>query len=134
MKKRVLIADDDWMFLQLLKFKLKKNGFEVITAKDEKEFWTHAFDSKPDLIMIDLLLKNKIGSEVYQTMIDFGLAPSVPVVFMSALVDQEEALILGEEKKTTYPVFSKLCDLQELINKITALLDEKTLCHVQEEN
>ena len=131
MKNRILIADDDWFFLQLLKFKLGKYGFEVITANNEKELWKHAFDSEPDLILIDLLLKSKIGSDVYETMIDFGLKQDVPVVFMSAFVDQQETIVLGEKDEAAFPVLSKLCCLETFVNEINSLLDKKPFCQIE---
>ena len=125
MKKRILVVDDDFMIRELLKFKLSRYGFEVITAKNEKEFWAKTFAAKPDLIILDILLKNKSGPSVYQILVDFvGLDPDIPVVFITALLDKEAA-----PKNSTgvnFSILTKPFDFEELVGEIARLLSRNT--------
>ena len=120
MKNRILIVDDDLMIRELLKFKLLRRGFEVITAGNEKEFCRKVFKVKPDLIILDILLKNKSGPSVYQDLVDFfGLAPDIPVVFISALLNKEEAL--KNSLGSNYAVLPKPFDFEKLVSEINRL-------------
>ena len=115
-KKKILLVDDDWIFLQMLKSRLMRRGFEVVTAGSEKEFWEKAFSAKPDLIIVDLLLKNKMGQEVYRNLLRFGLDPGIPVIFMSAFVDEELKKYESETRGAI--LYSKSVDFKELVKKI----------------
>jgi CheY-like chemotaxis protein len=53
-RKRVLIADDDSIFLKALSMKLTKHGYEVITTRDGAGTVSLARTGKPDLILLDI--------------------------------------------------------------------------------
>jgi len=53
-RKRVLIADDDCIFLKALSMKLTNNGYEVITTRDGAGTISLARTGKPDLILLDI--------------------------------------------------------------------------------
>ncbi len=87
--KKILVVDDEWAILELLRIKLTKKGFDVITASNEKEFFEQVFENKPDLIILDIWLGNEGGgTKLYDVALDGGLDPDVPVIFMSALVEE----------------------------------------------
>lgn len=120
MAKKILVADDDWMFRDLLKFKLSRDGFEITTASNEKELWEQSFHEKPDLILIDFLLKNKMGPGIYDNLLNFGLDPSIPVIFMSSFVDYGMMELQIENKS----IYKKLCNFEELRSAIEEALEE----------
>ena len=130
MKKRILVVDDDWIFLQLLKFRLSRHGFEVVVAREEKEFWEKAFQTKPDLIMIDLLLKNKMGPDVYENLINFGLDPAIPVIFISAFVENEE--VRHPQKGQKFALYNKSCDFEGLLWDIQHFIKQKEFLEARE--
>ena len=123
MKKRILVVDDDWIYLELLKFRLLRRSFEVLTARNEKELWEKAFGAKLDMIIIDLLLKNNVGSNSYQNLVNFGFDPTVPVIFMSAFVNEEmmNSPAAGEK----FLMYHKSSDFEELMNDINHFLNPK---------
>ncbi len=89
MRKKILIVDDEWSILELLRIKLVKQGFSVVTAQNEKEFWTLAFKEKPDLVILDIWLGNAGGGTgVYDEVLSAGFDPSVPVIFITALLEE----------------------------------------------
>lgn len=121
MKKRILVVDDDFMIRELLKAKLSKLDFEVVTAGNEKEFWERTFTAKPDLIILDILLKNKNGPSVYQNLVDFvNLDPDIPVIFISALLNKEMAL--PAPSGGPYTFLTKPLDFETLAEEINRLL------------
>ena len=121
MEKRILVVDDDLMIRELLKFKLSRCGFEVITARNEKEFWGKTFAEKPDLIILDILLRNKSGPSVYQNLVDFvGLDPDIPVVFITALLDKEAAP--KNSAGVNFSILTKPFNFEELVSEIDRML------------
>ncbi len=87
--KKILVVDDEWGILELLRVKLTKRGFEVITAQNREEFFESVFKNKPDLVILDIWLGNDGGGpQLYDEAIERGLDPSVPVIFISALVEE----------------------------------------------
>jgi len=122
-KKRVLVVDDDLLMRELFKFKLSKQGFEVTSAKNEREFWQQAFDKKPDLILLDLWLNNKIGADIYDQLIHFGFDPEVPVIFITGHFQTASEQPIYVKKGQSF--LSKPIDFGQL----TAEIDRLMLTH-----
>lgn len=120
MKKKILVVDDQLAMRELLKFRLIKRGFDVVTAKDEREFWNSALDDKPDLIILDVLLDNKLGTEIYESLLNFGLDPNIPVIFITALVEKQSPKRVKSGAK--YALFSKPFDFDKLMRTVTKFL------------
>lgn len=53
-RKKVLIADDNFIFLKALSMKLRNNGYDVITTQDGPGTVSLARTGKPDLILLDI--------------------------------------------------------------------------------
>jgi len=114
MGNKILIVDDNLLIRRLLKVRLSKRGYEVETAADEKEFWTKVFAAKPDLIILDVWLRNKSGPYIYQSLTDFfGFDPKIPVIFITAFIDKK-TLPHEHHLDSTHTVFSKPFDFEEL--------------------
>jgi two-component system, OmpR family, alkaline phosphatase synthesis response regulator PhoP len=64
MEKRILIVDDDEDILDLLKYNLKKEGYQVKTTSRTKRIVTLAKKFDPDLIILDVTMPDKNGIEV----------------------------------------------------------------------
>ncbi len=121
MRQRILVVDDEKLIRELLRHKLAGLGFEVVTAQDAKEFKEHALAEKPDLIILDIWLKNRMGPDVYQELLGAGFDREVPVIFITALTE-------GEPKSTEMPpwkkyaLYSKPFDFEKLVPEIQHLL------------
>lgn len=125
MGKKILVVDDEKPIRELLRYKLSGQGFEVITAKNEKEFRSHAFEQKPDLIILDIWLKDKIGTDIYNDLLNLGLDAAVPVVFITALVQDypkgsSDSIDTSRKK---YVLYSKPFDFEKLVKEINCLLN-----------
>ena len=64
MKSRVLIADDNLNILQTLKDVLEENGYHVDTVKDGYEVLAHLKENTTDVIILDLMMPHKNGTEI----------------------------------------------------------------------
>lgn len=88
--KKVLIADDESLVLKTLKFRLEKEGLEVITAMDGREAIEKFKEEKPDLVITDLMMPFHNGIEVIQAITESD--HPCPVIVLSA-VGQEKTVI-----------------------------------------
>jgi len=94
-KKNILIVDDDMDYLSQLELQVKGMGYEVKTARDEKEAEEALDQGKPDLAIIDLMMENKDSGFIlsYKMKKKF---PSMPIIIASA-VTSETGLNFGLE-------------------------------------
>lgn len=122
LKKQILVVDDDLLMREFLRFKLVRKGFEVLTAKNEKEFWHLAFNHKPDLILLDLWLANKIGADIYDQLTAFGFDPEVPVIFITGHI-QTAAPAKAVPIRRKQMFLSKPFDFDMLMLEINRLLE-----------
>lgn len=121
MKKKILIVDDEWSVLEFLRSKFIEFGYEIQTAKNGKEFCLTAAEHNPDLIILDLMLPDGLGTEHYDRLLENGFKENVPVIFISSLAqDQTPRHALP---KGRYALFGKPFDCQELLNEAKKLLE-----------
>lgn len=120
MKKKILVVDDELAIRELLKFRLSRRGFDILTARDEREFWDQALNEKPDLIILDILLHNKLGTDVYDALLNFGLDPNIPVIFITALVEKQSPKKVQAGAK--YALFSKPFDFDKLVRMVNKFI------------
>src|SRR5437868_7284951 len=125
MKRKILVVDDEWAILELLRIKLEKKGFDVITARNEKEFFEQVFKSRPDLIILDIWLGNEGGgTKLYDQALDGGLDPEVPVIFISALVE-EGAPPKRASKGGRFALYGKPFDFNLMLEDIFCLTNSE---------
>ena len=60
----MLIADDEPDILEILKYNLLDQGYDVVTAKDGDEALEKARRTMPDLVILDIMMPRKTGVEV----------------------------------------------------------------------
>lgn len=87
MTKKVLLVDDDEDIQLTIKTVLNKSGFEVASAYDGTEALRKIPETKPDLIILDLLMPGKNGVEVYEelkTNPEFAEFGELPVIMLTA--------------------------------------------------
>ena len=63
-RKKILIADDEPDILEIIGYNLTREGYQVTTAKDGDDALTKAKLTKPDLIILDIMMPKKNGVEV----------------------------------------------------------------------
>lgn len=119
--ERILVVDDEWSILELLKFRFKRRGYEVFTAHDSDEFVEQAFRVKPDVIILDIWLRNRLGTEVYDELLRLGFDSDTPVIFITALVDQQTSNHVSPRGKFAF--YSKPFDFEDLLLDVKRLLE-----------
>lgn len=86
---RVLIIEDEQNILMALKLCLQRAGHEVITSASGVKGIEAALESKPDLILLDLLLPDMHGVLVCRALKENALLCHVPIVVLSAYSEQQ---------------------------------------------
>ncbi len=120
-KKKVLIVEDDEFLRSLTAKRLEKENYEIITAVDGESALTIAADTKPDMILLDLLLPGLNGFQVLEKIkADDGLK-SIPIIVFSNLgqkEDIEKAKNLGANDFLIKANFT----LDDVVEKITTYM------------
>ncbi|WP_279537845.1 response regulator transcription factor [Amycolatopsis acidicola] len=115
---RLLVVDDEPNMVELLAASLRFAGFEVTTAPDGPAAIAEARRSRPDLMVLDVMMPGLDGFDVVRRLRSEGMR--APVLFLSARdapEDKVTGLTLGGDDYVTKP-FS----LDELVARIDAVL------------
>ena len=115
---RLLVVDDEATILELLSGSLRLAGFEVVTAASGTEAVRAAASSRPDLVLLDVMMPDGDGFEALRRMRSGGA--EVPVIFLTArdqVSDRVRGFAVGGDDYVTKP-FS----LEELLGRIRAVL------------
>ncbi|HUK61485.1 MAG TPA: response regulator [Stellaceae bacterium] len=117
---KILYIEDNEDNLYMLSSRLKRRGYEVISAADGESGIALAERDRPELILMDLSLPVMDGWEATRRLKAAHGTRSIPVIALSAhsmAGDREKALAAGCDEYDTKPV-----DLPRLLDKIATLL------------
>lgn len=81
-QKKILVADDEMMVVKLVKFKLEKEGYEVVTATDGEQALNILLGGGIDLVVTDLLMPVHSGLEITQQAKSLP-SGKIPVIILS---------------------------------------------------
>src|ERR1700678_3127089 len=115
---RLLVVDDEATILELLSGSLRCAGDEVVTAASGAEAVREAAASRPDLVLLDVMMPGGDGFEVVRRVRD--TTPDVPVIFLTArdeVSDRVTGFDLGPDDYVTKPFA-----LDEVLARIKAVL------------
>jgi len=115
--KKVLVVDDDVKTVELVKLYLNRDGYRVLTAYDGNDALRIARESKPDLIVLDLMLPGMNGFDVCRIL---RKESDVPIIMLTAMTTDDDRLTglnLGADDYVTKP-FSP----RELAARVRAVL------------
>lgn len=118
-RRTILVIEDETDILEILKYNLQKNGFEVLTA-DSGEKGLELAAKLPDLILLDLMLPRMDGLEVCRRLRAQERTRGVPIIMLTAKGTEADivlGLTLGADDYMPKP-FSPV----ELLARIKAVL------------
>jgi two-component system alkaline phosphatase synthesis response regulator PhoP len=117
---RILIVDDEKGIQDIVSQALKRRGYETLVASDGDTALDLAFASRPDLIILDLMLPRMDGWEVCRRLKSSKETATIPIIMLTARrgeMDVVEGLELGADDYMKKP-FS----LAELVARVGVLL------------
>jgi two-component system alkaline phosphatase synthesis response regulator PhoP len=123
--RKVLIADDEPDILEILKYNLQNEGYEVTTAKDGNDAMEKAKRLHPDLVVLDVMMPGKTGVEVCELLRAQPVFKDTLIIFLTAVNDegtQIKGLQTGADDYISKPVspkvfLSKVNSLFRRVNK-----------------
>src|SRR5438067_2023008 len=90
--RKVLIADDEPDIIEILKYNLEKEGYQVFSAKDGDEAIDKAKHTRPDLVVLDMMMPKKSGMEVCEILRAQPAFKDTLIMFLTALSDEATQL------------------------------------------
>ena len=117
--KKILIVDDTPDNIKLLKAFLSGKGYEFITAADGEEALEKAFETHPDLILLDLMLPKKSGIEVLKEI--KARDKSIPVIVLTAYGSEETAVTTMRSGAENY-LINKPLRKEEVVEAVESIL------------
>lgn len=119
-KQTILVVDDEIQIRRLLRIGLEAQGFGVVEATTAREGISRCADSNPDLVILDLGLPDRDGSDLISEVRIWSKVPILVLSVRSAAEDKVEALDLGGSDYVSKP-FS----MAELLARVRALLRDR---------
>lgn len=119
-KEKILIVDDEPETLEIVEFNLKQAGYGVLTAADGAEALRKARTALPALVVLDLMLPEMDGIEVFKLLRRDPATEKIPIIMLTAKateLDRVLGLELGAADYLTKP-FSP----RELVLRVKKLL------------
>ena len=120
MTKKVLIVDDEPNIVLSVEFLMQREGHEVATAGDGQEALDMLAETRPDLMVLDVMMPRKNGFEVCEAVRGDAQFARLPILMLTAKgreAEMKKGLSLGADAYITKP-FST----HELVAKVNELL------------
>ena len=117
MVEKILIVEDEISLQETLAYNLKKQGYEVIIVGDGPSALEGVRNSKPDLILLDIMLPGMDGFEVCRKL---RSEVSTPVLMLTARDDEIDRVVGLEVGADDY--LTKPFSMRELIARVKAML------------
>lgn len=118
MSGRILIVDDSGLARRRARAILEAEGFEVIEAEDGMAALESYFVAKPDLVLLDLVMKGMYGLEVLQRLREMD--PKARVIVVSADVQTSSHELVAEGGASGFLI--KPMDANEVITLVRSTL------------
>lgn len=117
--RKVLLVEDDLPSAYLVQYLLESAGFEVTTAHDGTSGVEAALASKPDFVLMDIMLPGMSGLDATRRLrVEYG--PDLPVIALTAYAmkgDRETAIDAGCTGFITKPI-----DPSSFVDEVRACL------------
>lgn len=118
-----MIADDEPDIVEILKYNLIREGYQVSTASNGDEAIERAKETDPDLVVLDIMMPRKTGVEVCQVLRAQPQFKDTLIMFLTALNDdatQIKGLATGADDYISKPISTNvfLSKVQSLLRRI----------------
>ncbi|MFP4456711.1 MAG: response regulator transcription factor [Clostridia bacterium] len=124
---KILVIEDEQKLLNLVEKYLKRENYIVYTAKSGKEAYDVFYESKIDLVILDLMLPDVSGYEICEQFRKYSDIPIIMLTARSSIEDKLDGFSKGADDYVTKP-FSP----RELIARVKVLL--KRFNHIIKED
>ncbi|MBC7248067.1 MAG: response regulator [Actinobacteria bacterium] len=113
---RILVVDDEKNILDIIRFNLEVEGYEVFTTQEGEEALRLAQEVRPDLILCDIMMPEMDGLEVCRRLKADGRTNQIPVVMLSAKTQPQDKVASIEAGADDF--ITKPFDFSDLVARI----------------
>ena len=122
--KRILCIEDEPEMIDLIRLILSRRGFEVFGATGGTEGLAKVRKDLPDLVLLDLMMPDMDGWEVYQQMKADETTRDIPVIVVTAKAQSIDK-VLGLHIAKVDDYIAKPFSPQDLLNSVEKILAKK---------
>lgn len=120
-KKPVILAvDDEADILEFIRIVLDEAGYKVLTALSGHEALQILYRTRPDLILMDIMMPELDGMELIKILKIMESSESIPIVVVSAKTDPSDRVSALKEKAADY--VCKPFSPQQLVKSVNNIL------------
>lgn len=119
----ILVVDDERVILRILEFNLKKQGYQVRMAANGSEAMQKTRESKPDLILLDVMMPEMDGFQVCREIRADPQLQDVLIIMLTAKGQEIDKDTAEEAGANLY--FTKPFSPATLIGSVRELLDSR---------
>ena len=119
--KKIVYVEDELEMIDLVKLILSRKGYEVIGAAGGREGLDMIRDLIPDLVLLDLMMPDIDGWDVYQQIRADEATKNIPVIVVTAKAQNIDK-VLGLHIAKVNDYISKPFSPQELVNSVEQVL------------
>jgi two-component system, OmpR family, response regulator VicR len=123
--KRIVCIEDEPEMIDLIQLILNRRGFEVVGASGGKEGLQLVRDAHPDLVLLDLMMPDMDGWEVYQQMKAEESTRDIPVIIVTAKAQNIDK-VLGLHIAKVDDYIAKPFGPQELVDSVEKVLGKRS--------
>ena len=120
MSHKILVVDDEADVRAFLKAVLERRGWEVVTAEDGLQAYDIATEERPEVIILDLQMPNKTGTDLYRRLTRHPDLREVPIIIVSGLAGRHLAV------SNPFAVFDKPIDPDEFAAAVERALQARS--------
>ncbi len=121
--RKVVYIEDDQEMIDLVKLILTRKGFDVIGANGGREGLDSVRRILPDIVLLDLMMPDMDGWEVYQQMKAEEATREIPVIVITAKAQNIDK-VLGLHIAKVDDYISKPFSPQELVESVDKVMDK----------
>jgi len=121
-KKRILYIEDEKEMLDLTRIVLEREGYEMLAAVGGADGIEAVKREKPDLVLLDLMMPDVDGWEVYRQMKADKEVADIPVIIITARTQSIDK-VLGLKVAKVADYITKPFGPSDLINSVKKVLD-----------
>ena len=122
--KQILCIEDEPEMIDLIRLILGRRGFEVVGAAGGKEGLEKVREQPPELVLLDLMMPDMDGWEVYQQMKADEKTKDIPVIVVTAKAQSIDK-VLGLHIAKVDDYIAKPFSPQDLLNSVEKVLSAK---------
>ena len=118
--KRILVVDDEPDVTELVSYRLKREGYDVVAINNPLEIIGIAREFQPDLFVLDIMMPELDGIQICQMIRADSVLKEIPIIFLTARTEVEDRIKGLETGADDY--ISKPFDTKELVLRIGLIL------------